>query len=312
MKASDVLQAALATTGPPRDILLDQAKVLDLRERITACTACSLSADTTPVPWEGQSAMAIVGEAPGETEARKGRPFVGRAGDLLMDVIELAGFTRSDFAYINTICCRPPRNDYSKAESVGADRACAPNLEEQLWLSGAWLLIPVGNQAMWRLLPSASAGITQMRGLARWVDRFLVLPTFHPAYALRNPKVRDSMVQDFMAVKRIKAGIESAPVPKNYNPTKLLSTMREEVFTDHESKPVRSTFKKKGWVYAYSKWLEDTVILKRDDKTVVPSHVNGVQYTVKELAQLASMKSRTWEDARRLHYAKRELNAKLI
>lgn len=312
MNAADVLAAALAAEEPSRSILLDHAKVLDLQERIRACTDCSLSESTTPVPWEGQAAIAIIGEAPGADEARKGRPFVGRAGQLLTDIIEQAGFTRTDFAYINTICCRPPSNRYDKAEEVGAPRYCNANFWEQVWLSGAWFLVPAGNQAMWKLLPQVGVGITQMRGLARWTDRYLVVPTFHPAYALRSPDARAKMVDDFMMVKRIKLGIESAPVPKAYDPTKLLSSMRDAAFTTTEGKPLKSTFKKKGWVYAYSKWLEDTIILKRDDQVTVPAHVSGVEYTVKELAQLAAMKSRTWEDARRLHYAKRELQAQLI
>jgi uracil-DNA glycosylase len=312
LNSAEVLAAALATDGPARDILLDRARDLDLRERIIACTSCKLSGSTTPVPWEGKSTIAIIGEAPGADEARLGRPFVGRAGRLLEQVLSLAGFARSDFAFINTICCRPPGNKYDEAVAVGADYQCTPNFWEQVEFSGAWLLVPVGNQAMWKLLPDIRAGITQMRGELRWVDRYLVMPTFHPAYALRNPQARDSMVSDFIQVRRVKTGVDTAPIPKGYDPTRLLSTMRESDFTDREATSIKSMFKRKSWVFAHSTWLGETIILKRNDDTSVPPHIQGVHYTVAELARLASMKGRTWEDARRLHYAKREFSATII
>jgi DNA polymerase len=312
VNSADVLTAAVNASEPSRSILFDRAKVLDLQERIKSCTSCTLSSDTTPVPWEGHSDIAIIGEAPGADEARQGRPFVGSSGQLLVELLGQAGYSRSELAYINTVCCRPPRNDFSKAEEAGAVYRCAPNFWEQISLSGAWFLVPMGNHAMWNLLPTVATGISQVRGQVRWVDQFLVLPTFHPAYALRNPKARASILEDLLMVKRIRDGIELAPVPQNYDPTRLLSTMREDDYTLTESKPLKATFKKKGWIFAYSRWLEDTVILKRDDKVKVPDHVEGVVYTVQELVQLSAMKSRTWEDARRLHYAKRELGAKLV
>lgn len=310
--SAEVLAAALAADEPARSVLFDHARTLDLRERILACTSCKLSGTTTPVPWDGHSAMAIIGEAPGADEARLGRPFVGRAGQLLDQILHLAGFSRSDFAFVNTISCRPPNNDYNKAIEVGADYQCTANFWEQIDISGAWLLVPVGNQATWKLLPHLRAGITQLRGNIYWVDRYLVMPTFHPSYLLRNPTLRDQVVQDFLQVRRVKLGIDSAPVPANYNPSALLSSLRRSSYTEKESASIHSNFKKTGWVFAYSSWLGEDIVLKRDEEVNVPTHISGVHYTVKELAQLAAMPGRTWEDARRLHYAKRELNAQLL
>lgn len=307
--SSELLTAALGATGEARSILFRHAAETDLRERIASCTLCKLHTSTTPVPWEGRSSVAIIGEAPGADEARLGRPFVGAAGRLLEELLGRVGLARSDFAYVNTICCRPPANNYDKAIEVGADYWCSGNFNEQVEMTGAWLLVPVGNVAMYKLLPHIKAGITQMRGQMRWMDRHLIMPTFHPAYLLRNPALQPTAVQDFLQIKRVLQGVTEAPVPKNYDPSRLLSTMRATEFTELESVSVQKNFAKKGWVFAYSDWLEETIVLTRDERVDPP--VEGVQYTVQELVQLSHM-NRTWQDARRLHWAKKVLNARII
>ncbi len=329
MQTVEILQAALSAKGTAKDLLLKAAKTQDIKERIRACTSCDLHKSVrAPVPFEGTGSVAIIGEAPGRDEDAQGRPFVGRAGRLLTECLEQAGFTREGVSFVNTICCRPPNNNFEEAEKVHAPQSCKPNFLEQLAASGAWLLVPVGNTAMWQLLPQLGAGITQHRGGYWWVGKYLIMPTFHPAYALRNPSAREKIVEDLLRVRRVLQGVERAPVPKNFDPTILLEELREEALAvEHyagiaaktldnprsrtESQSFKGHFKKHGWVFAYSKWLEDHIILVRDKHVVVPSHIVGVIYTVKELAQVAAM-DRTLGDVHRLHYAKKELDAVLI
>lgn len=151
------------------------------------------------------------------------------------------------------------------------------------------------------------------------------MPTYHPAYALRNPEAKSSIVQDLLQVRRVLQGVEAAPVPKAYDPTILLEELREDdLGKNHWSgivgkeKKVRSEqdtfkghFKKHGWVLAYSRWLGDHVILTKDESVVIPSHMSGVVYTVKELVQVAAM-DRTLRDVHNLHYAKKTLTARII
>ncbi len=240
-----------------------------------------------------------------------GRPFVGRAGKLLDKVLESIGWSRDNVVLINSICCRPPHNNYEMAIQADAPFRCRPFLEEQLEASGAWVLVPVGNRAMGAVLPGYEAGISQMRGQAKWRDNYLIVPTFHPAYVLRNPKAQPQMASDFQLVRRIIMGEASAPVPKSYDPTKLIYAMREDNFTEDERRRFATHFKKHGWVQAYSHWVEDKVLLLRDETVTPPSHVDGVVYTVQELVQLSHM-NRTWQDVRRLHWAKKEFEAKII
>ena len=311
--AAEFVAAASKAEGEARSSLLSLALDQSLRERIVSCTDCDLHRTATaPVPWENNAPIAIIGEAPGHSEDRSGRPFVGQSGNLLNKILSECGWQRHEVSFINTICCRPPSNDFYKAIEADAPLSCRPLFRQQLDRAGAWILVPVGNTALTQLLPDLSGGITTHRGKMYWRDHHLIMPTFHPAYALRNPEGRSRITQDLLGVRRVFQSVEQAPVPKSYDPSTLLDTFRDSDFSKLDRKAVKSTWKKKGWVMVYSKWVEDTVILKRDDSVIVPPHVKGVHYTVHELTQLASVGNRTWSDARRLHYAKKEFEGTLI
>ncbi len=314
MTAANFLQQAVQHPegSPARSILLDHARRADLRERILSCTACDLhTTANAPVPWEGHVApVAIIGEAPGSNEDRHGRPFVGAAGRLLESVLAGAGLSRSSVVLINSICCRPPSNNFDLAVKADAPARCAPFLDEQIAISGAWILVPVGNRAMNAILPDYSAPISQMRGQPKWREHHLVVPTYHPAYALRNKSAKSLILDDLHKVRRIIDGEAEAPVPKKYDPSRLLSEMRDDTFSEDDRRRFAAHFKKHDWVQAYSTWLEDKVVLTRDENTRVPD-IEGVRYTVRELAQLSKW-NRNWADARRLHFAKKEFDGVLI
>lgn len=311
MRSSEVREAAAKATGGAKEILAKAAVRLDLEERIRSCTSCALHAGVTaPVPMEGSGPVAIIGEAPGANEDHEGRPFVGRAGKLLNESLSRAGFKRSDVALINVICCRPPQNDFTEAVKADAPTLCKPNFLEQLAASGAWLLVPVGNRALSHVLPVVSGGITANRGKHWWEGTHLVMPTFHPAYALRSSNAKLDLITDLLAVKRVLQGVNAAPVPKDYDPTKLIRELAGEL-THDDAAIFRKHFKKHGWVRAWSPWLEDQVVLVRDEDVDYNHKLAGVRYTVQELAQISRL-DRTWGDALRLHYAKKTLDAHLI
>src|SRR5690606_33699791 len=204
--AAELLTAAIGATDPEaRSILMGHARRQDLAERLAACTACDLRRTCrAAVPGElTSSSVAIIGEAPGADEDAAGRPVVGRAGKLLDDCLRLANLDRSKVAIINTVACRPPGNNFDEAVKADAPARCRAWLEEQIKLSGAWLLVPVGTVATRALLPEAHQGITELRGSLKWTDTHLVMPTFHPAYALRNPRAKSQIISDLQAVRRV-------------------------------------------------------------------------------------------------------------
>ena len=164
---------------------LRQAKALVLRRRLTACSACELSRSRTRVvPWAGPvpAAVALVGEAPGYWEDQAGEPFVGKAGKLLDRLLLEAGLRREAVFITNAVLCRPLQNAQPKPEQV---QACRHHLRAQLELSGARVVVALGHTAAEAL--GIGGPISWVEGQARWLDGRLVLPTFHPAAALRDP-----------------------------------------------------------------------------------------------------------------------------
>ncbi|NLH15219.1 MAG: uracil-DNA glycosylase [Phycisphaerae bacterium] len=160
-------------------------------KRIAGCRKCELAATRThTVPGEGnpRPRIAFVGEAPGEDEDRQGRPFVGRAGQLLDKIIAAMGLKRSEVFICNILKCRPPGNRDPKPEEV---EQCSPYLQEQLELLGPEVIVALGSHAAKTLLDTHLA-IGKLRG--RFHDYYFspmlppikLMPTYHPAYVLRN------------------------------------------------------------------------------------------------------------------------------
>jgi hypothetical protein len=178
-------------------------------------------------------------------------------------------------------------------------------------MTGAWLIITVGNQALWATLPHLTATISAIRGKPMWHGQHLYIPTYHPAYALRNPEAKETISFDLDKAVRIISGLAQAPVPKSFDPSIMISALRSSPLTSIESTRFASHFKKHGWVSAYSHWLEDKIVCTRDDMVNVPAHIEGVHYTVPELIQLSHF-DRSWETARRIHYTKREFGATIV
>lgn len=164
------------------------------------CDRCGLRAGCRAVVFgEGhpRARLLLVGEGPGATEDAMGRPFVGKAGELLDRILEAAGFHRAEVYIANVVMCRPPGNRVPTPEEVSA---CRPYLERRVALMDPPLIVALGATAT-RALLRPNARITQERGRWHRVDGRWVMPTYHPAALLRDPSKKKAVWDDFQLVR---------------------------------------------------------------------------------------------------------------
>ena len=164
---------------------------------VRTCTNCRLhETRTRAVPGEGDldTEVVFVGEGPGFNEDRQGRPFIGRAGDLLVKLLASIGWRREDVFITNVVKCRPPDNRDPQTDEIAA---CAPFLQRQIELLDPAVIVTLGRFSMGTFMPGAR--ISQVHGSVRQVDPATgardatVFAMYHPAAALRTPAIeRDS------------------------------------------------------------------------------------------------------------------------
>jgi DNA polymerase len=158
----------------------------DLSREAAGCLRCPLSAHRTQVVFgvgDPAADLMFVGEAPGRDEDLQGEPFVGRSGKLLDRlVLEEIGVDRSRIYIANVVKCRPPDNRDPKPDEIAA---CRPYLEAQLELIHPAVVVTLGNFAT-KLLLGTDLGITKVRGRAYPMGSWQLVPTYHPAAALRS------------------------------------------------------------------------------------------------------------------------------
>lgn len=172
-----------------------------LREQIGDCLLCRLHEGRTNLVFGVGNAHAdlmFIGEAPGRDEDRQGEPFVGRAGQLLNRIIEAMGMKRSDVFIANICKCRPPQN---RAPSRDEADACLPFLHEQVAVIKPKVIVCLGSVAMQYLL-NTDEKISRIRGQWREFDDIPVMPTYHPAYLLRNPAGKRPVWEDMQEVMK--------------------------------------------------------------------------------------------------------------
>ena len=193
----------------------DHIDVLAELEAIAlGCVACELHETRTNVVFGSGAPDAdvmIVGEGPGQQEDEQGLPFVGRSGQLLDSLLAEVGLARNDVYIGNVVKCRPPRNRDPREDEIDA---CKGYLRRQIQLVDPAVVVTLGNFST-KLLLRTTTGITRMRGTAyEWWGRYLV-PTFHPAAALRGgDRVTDDIRADLALVRDILDGrIESSAEP---------------------------------------------------------------------------------------------------
>ena len=154
------------------------------------------------------ASIMFVGEAPGFNEDQQGEPFVGAAGKLLDKLLESAGLSRSQVYIANVIKCRPPNNRDPEQDEVDT---CKPFLLQQIEMINPKLVCTLGNWATQTILEK-KVGITKVKGQAIKLERFVVFPLLHPAAALHQGNLLDTLKDDF---KKLKAYLDrmNAPVP---------------------------------------------------------------------------------------------------
>jgi uracil-DNA glycosylase len=198
--------------GETAPLLLEQEFQNDSLEQIRAdlgdCKRCKLWQTRTNIVFgEGSptAELMFIGEAPGADEDASGRPFVGRAGQLLTKMIEAINFKREEVYIANILKSRPPDNRNPEADEI---KACIPFLFRQIATIKPKLIVTLGNPATQGLLET-KVGITKLRGEFQDYPRIpgiKVLPTFHPAYLLRSPDKKREAWEDLKKVKAFLRG----------------------------------------------------------------------------------------------------------
>jgi len=170
-----------------------------LRSTALACTKCRLAGSRTNVVFgvgDPNADLMFIGEAPGRDEDLKGEPFVGRAGQLLTDIIKAMKLSRDQVYIANVIKCRPPENRNPEPDELDA---CRPFIRRQVELIKPKVIVTLGRFALQSLTEKAY-GITSVRGQWLEYNGVKVMPTYHPAYLLRNPAAKKDVWADMKKV----------------------------------------------------------------------------------------------------------------
>jgi DNA polymerase len=201
-----ITSAAQASLFATRRAADPEAELTTVADAVRRCVACKLgSTRTNAVPGEGDphARVVFVGEGPGAEEDRTGRPFVGRAGQLLDDIITKGMKLRREDVYIcNVVKCRPPENRVPAPDEV---EACSDWLDRQLLAIAPRVICALGSTAARRLL-GTERSLGALRGAThRWREIPLVV-TYHPAYLLRNPAAKAPTWVDIQRVIELMNG----------------------------------------------------------------------------------------------------------
>ena len=175
----------------------------ELEREIKVCRRCGLSrARTRAVPGEGPSPceIMIVGEAPGREEDLEGRPFVGAAGKLLDKMLAVINLKRTQVYITNVVKCRPPGNRTPDEKEI---KACRPFLARQIRIVKPKAILALGTVATKSLLLT-SEPLSKLRGRIHTLEKDIkVIPSYHPAYLLRNPSAKRDAWEDLKLFQRL-------------------------------------------------------------------------------------------------------------
>ncbi len=197
--AASVPAAAVDSTDENISAAKEFNSLDELRDSLAGCCRCALHRQRNTIVFgEGdpQAKLMFIGEGPGFEEDRSGRPFVGKAGQLLDKMISAMQFSRQEVYIANIVKCRPPDN---RAPAPEEAECCMPFLKMQIDLIRPEVIVLLGAVAVKYLL-GVSTGITRMRG--RWTsfENIPVMPTFHPAFLLRQESAKKEAWQDLQQV----------------------------------------------------------------------------------------------------------------
>jgi uracil-DNA glycosylase len=181
-----------------------------LRDDIGDCQRCKLAGGRTNIVYgvgNPDADLVFVGEAPGADEDARGEPFVGKAGQLLTKMIEAMGYRREDVYICNVLKCRPPGNRNPEPDEVAS---CEPFLKRQLAAIRPRMIVALGKFAVQCLLRD-DAPISRLRGNFRSYEGIPLMPTFHPAYLLRDPSKKKPAWEDLKSVNAALARVGITP-----------------------------------------------------------------------------------------------------
>jgi len=182
--------------APARPLTLSE-----VREELGECTRCKLHRHRTQIVFgvgNPKASLVFVGEAPGADEDAQGEPFVGRAGQLLTKIIQAMGMQREEVYICNIIKCRPPNNRTPESEEI---LACQPFLVMQLQAIRPRFICALGGPAAQTLLRTKEP-ISRLRGKFYDFHGIPLLPTYHPAFLLRNPYEKKTVWEDMKLLLR--------------------------------------------------------------------------------------------------------------
>lgn len=186
-----------------------------IRAELGECTRCKLHTTRRSIVFgigDPNSPLMFVGEGPGEQEDKRGEPFVGPAGQLLDKMIEAMGWSRQSVYINNILCCRPPGNRNPQPDEVAA---CKPFLEARIAAVAPRIIVALGRPAANTLL-GCDAPISALRGTFHDRNGVAVMPTFHPAYLLRDPSKKREAWADLKLVmaELSRLGIQPPGTPR--------------------------------------------------------------------------------------------------
>lgn len=209
MTAEASASGATAAGGTAAELTTEerQAALDAIAAEVRGCTRCRLAQTRTrAVPGEGRAdtEVVLVGEGPGQTEDQQGRPFVGRAGDLLVRLLSTLGWRREEVFITNIVKCRPPGNRDPEPDEIAA---CVPYLERQLAVLDPAVVVTLGRFSMGHFRPgeriSQIHGTTAPVAPATGARDAVALALFHPAAALRSAEVERQSYDDMAALPRV-------------------------------------------------------------------------------------------------------------
>lgn len=190
--------------------------LINIAEKVANCNKCDLyHSREKGVPGEGPTNAEIIfiGEGPGFHENMQGRPFVGAAGDFLVELLDGIGLKREDVFITNVVKCRPPGNRDPAPEEL---KTCSPYLDQQLQVINPKVIVTLGRFSMARFIPHAK--ISEIHGQPVQVKGMLVVPFYHPAAALHRPSLRSVVEKDFASLPELIKNAEKAPAVQSEDP----------------------------------------------------------------------------------------------
>jgi len=190
---------------PEKALRLGTLTLADVRKELGDCKRCKLHRTRKTIVFgEGneKASLMFIGEGPGYDEDVQGRPFVGKAGQLLTKIIESINLSREEVYIANIVKCRPPQNRNPESDEI---ESCSPFLMKQIWVIQPKIICALGTFSAQTLLRTDTK-ITALRGKLFDLEGIKVIPTYHPAFLLRNPERKREVWEDMKQIAELIRG----------------------------------------------------------------------------------------------------------